>query len=214
MSLDYSQVELRIAASIAADEKMLQAFEEGADIHRMTAATVFAVDPDNVTDEMRFRAKALNFGILYGMGINTLALNLNISRKEAQIFYDAYFSNFPKVQDWIKKTTKFAEENGYVETLFGRKRFLPHISSPHFALKREAERMAINMPVQGTAADIIKMAMIKIDKLLDDKKYQNPDLKNAAEAVKQPSAKDEKEMQKVREKLEDLKKFITNKYKK
>ncbi|OHA14229.1 MAG: DNA polymerase I [Candidatus Tagabacteria bacterium RIFCSPLOWO2_01_FULL_39_11] len=166
LSCDYSQIELRIAAILSKDKKMLGAFKKGEDVHTATASEVFSVAPGEVTSEMRNKAKVINFGIIYGMGVNALALNLNVSRNEARIFLDSYFENFSGIKSYIEKLKENAEKNGYVETFFGRKRFLPYINSQNFVLKREAERMAINMPVQGTAADIMKLAMIEVDKLL------------------------------------------------
>jgi DNA polymerase-1 len=172
LSCDYSQIELRIAAILSKDAKMLEAFRRDEDIHAMTAAKIFDVPLDKVTLEMRNKAKVINFGILYGMGTNTLALNLNIPRSEAKAFLNAYFENFLGVRGYLEKVKKNAERNGYVETLFGRKRFLPYINSRNFILKREAERMAVNMPVQGTAADIMKLAMIKIDNVLKEEPFK------------------------------------------
>jgi DNA polymerase-1 len=162
VSFDYSQMELRLAAHIADDKKMKEYFKEGEDIHKMTAAEVFAVAPDKVTKDMRFRAKALNFGVLYGMGASGFAKSAGIPREEAQNFIDNYFARFPAIRGYIDNTIEIARKNGYVETLLGRKRYIPEMSSSHPGLRAQAERMAINMPIQGTAADIIKMAMVEI----------------------------------------------------
>jgi DNA polymerase I len=166
VSFDYSQVELRIVSYIAKEEKMQEAFRENKDIHVQTASVVFGAGESKVTPAMRFRAKALNFGILYGMGARGFAQSAGISFQEAQDFIDNYFLQFPHIAQYMEDTIAFAKEHGYVETLFGRKRFLPdiHSSTPH--IRAAAERIAINHPIQGTAADIIKMAMINIAKEL------------------------------------------------
>jgi len=162
VSFDYSQMELRLAAHIADDKRMKEFFKDGEDIHRMTAAEVFGVSADKVTKDMRFRAKALNFGVLYGMGAVGFAKSANIRREEAQGFIDNYFTRFPAIREYIETTENFARKNGYVETLLGRKRYIPEMTSSHPGLRAQAERMAINHPIQGTAADIIKMAMVAI----------------------------------------------------
>ena len=162
VAFDYSQMELRLAAHIADDKKMKEYFKDGEDIHKMTASEVFGVDPDKITKDMRFRAKALNFGVLYGMGASGFAKSANISRQEAQGFIDNYFTRFPAIREYISKTEEFARKNGYVETLLGRRRYIPEMTSSHPGLRAQAERMAINHPIQGTAADIIKMAMVAI----------------------------------------------------
>ncbi|MFY9457439.1 MAG: DNA polymerase [Candidatus Spechtbacterales bacterium] len=171
VAFDYSQMELRLAAHIADDKKMKEFFKEGADIHKMTAAEVFAIAPDEITKDMRFRAKALNFGVLYGMGASGFAKSANIPREEAQAFIDNYFARFPSVRSYIENTIEFARHNGYVETLLGRKRYIPEITSSHAGLRAQAERMAINHPIQGSAADIIKMAMTEIHYNLKPKTY-------------------------------------------
>lgn len=162
VAFDYSQMELRLAAHIADDKKMKEYFKEGEDIHKMTAAEVFAVAPDKVTKDMRFRAKALNFGVLYGMGAQGFARSANIPREEAQAFIENYFLRFPQIREYIENTKEFARKNGYVKTILGRKRFIPEIASTNPQLRAQAERMAINHPIQGSAADIIKMAMVEI----------------------------------------------------
>lgn len=162
VSFDYSQMELRLAAHIAKDEKLRQFFKEGADIHAMTAAEVFGVAPDKVTKDMRFRAKALNFGILYGMGARGFARSAEIPFEEAISFIEQYFMRFPKIQEYIEETKEFARQHGYTETIFGRKRYIPEINSTTGQLQAAAERVATNHPIQGTAADIVKMAMVNI----------------------------------------------------
>jgi DNA polymerase-1 len=166
-SFDYSQIELRVAALMSQDSYFLQAFKEGKDIHTAVAMKVFGVTEDNVTHDMRRRAKVINFGILYGMGVNALRANLGTDRKDAQIFYDNYFAQFPTIGAYLESIKNFAKTHGYTETLFGRKRYFPGIRSPIPFIKAMAERMATNAPIQGTAtADIIKIGMKKADENL------------------------------------------------
>ena len=162
ISADYSQIELRIVAAISGDENMCEAFKTGKDIHTATAAKVFNVEESAVTKEMRYRAKSVNFGIIYGQGAFGLAENLGISRSEAKEIIDNYKKQFPNIQKYMDDTINFAKENGYVETLMGRKRWLRDINSANFTVRGFAERNAINSPIQGSAADMIKLAMIKI----------------------------------------------------
>ncbi len=159
-SFDYSQIELRVAALMSQDPYFIKIFKDGKDIHSAVAMKVFNVKEDEVTHEMRRKAKVINFGILYGMGINALKQNIGTDRKEAQIFYDNYFAQFPSIVGYLDSIKKFAKEHGYTETLFGRKRYFPGIRSPLPFIRAMAERMAINAPIQGTAtADIIKIGM-------------------------------------------------------
>jgi DNA polymerase I len=162
ISADYSQIELRIVAAISGDPNMCLAFKEKKDIHSATAAKVFGVDEKDVTKEMRYRAKSVNFGIIYGQGAFGLADNLGISRTEAKEIIDNYKKQFVNIQKYMDDTIQFARKNGYVETLMGRKRWLRDINSGNFTVRGFAERNAINSPIQGTAADMIKLAMIKI----------------------------------------------------
>jgi DNA polymerase-1 len=162
LAIDYSQIELRIMAHLSRDPALLNAFAQGKDIHRATAAEVFGVALDQVSSEQRRRAKAVNFGLIYGMSAFGLARQLGISRGEAQQYVDLYFERFPGVLDYMERTRTQAHEQGYVETLFGRRLYLPEINAKNMARKKGAERAAINAPMQGTAADIIKMAMIKV----------------------------------------------------
>jgi DNA polymerase I len=162
VSADYSQIELRIVAAISGDVNMCDAFRTGKDIHTATAAKVFNVEEKDVTKEMRYKAKSVNFGIIYGQGAFGLAENLSISRTEAKEIIDNYKKQFPNIQKYMDDTINFAKENGYVETLMGRKRWLKDINSANFTVRGFAERNAINSPIQGTAADMIKLAMIKI----------------------------------------------------
>ena len=162
LSADYSQIELRIVAAISGDPNMCAAFREGKDIHTATAARVFGVEEKEVTKEMRYKAKSVNFGIIYGQGAFGLADNLGISRAEAKEIIDNYKSQFSGIQKYMDSTINFARENGYVETLMGRKRWLKDINSANFTVRGFAERNAINSPIQGSAADMIKLAMIGV----------------------------------------------------
>ncbi len=167
VSFDYSQIELRVAALLSQDPYFIRAFNEGQDIHSAVAMKVFNVSEEEVTHDMRRRAKVINFGILYGMGVNALKENLGTDRKEAQVFYDNYFAQFPTIAQYLESIKNFAKQNGYTETLFGRKRYFPGIKSPIPFIKAMAERMATNAPIQGTAtADIIKIGMKKADEAL------------------------------------------------
>lgn len=163
---DYSQIELRIIASLANDKKMLDIFNSGGDIHTMTAAIIHGIKPEEVTKEIRRTAKEVNFGVLYGMGAWGLASRTGISNTEAQQFIFKYFNTFKEVRQWLDETVEIARDKGYVETLYGRRRFIPEISSNISQVRNSAERMAVNMPIQGTAADLIKLAMIKINREL------------------------------------------------
>ncbi|MDQ4430973.1 DNA polymerase I [Yokenella regensburgei] len=163
VSADYSQIELRIMAHLSRDKGLLNAFAEGKDIHRATAAEVFGLPLENVTSEQRRSAKAINFGLIYGMSAFGLSRQLNIPRKESQKYMDLYFERYPGVLDYMERTRAQAKDNGYVETLDGRRLYLPDIKSSNAARRAGAERAAINAPMQGTAADIIKRAMISVD---------------------------------------------------
>ena len=162
ISADYSQIELRIVAGVSGDPAMCEAFKSGKDIHTATAAKVFNVDEDDVTKEMRYKAKSVNFGIIYGQSAFGLAENINVSRTEAKEIIDAYKKQFANIQKYMDETIQFCKTNGYVETLMGRKRWLKDINSSNWTVRGYAERNAINSPIQGTAADMIKLAMIKI----------------------------------------------------
>ena len=159
---DYSQIELRVLAHMSGDETMISAFREGQDIHARTAAEVYGVSLDQVTHEMRSRSKAVNFGIVYGISDFTLAKNISVSRKEAREFIDRYFERYPGVKKYMDEAVKTGKEKGYVETLMGRRRYLPELSSANFNVRAFGERCAMNSPIQGTAADIIKLAMIAV----------------------------------------------------
>ncbi|NPB08885.1 MAG: DNA polymerase I [Thermodesulfobacteria bacterium] len=170
LSADYSQIDLRVLAHYSGDETLIEAFRRGEDIHRRTAAEVFGIPPEMVTPEMRRMAKTINFGIVYGMSPYGLAKELKIGRREAKAFIERYFERYPGVKAYMERIVAEAREKGYVETLFGRKRPLPDIKSPNRVAREFAERTAINTPIQGTAADIIKLAMIQIDQALREKK--------------------------------------------
>ncbi len=173
LSADYSQIELRIVAAISGDENMCAAFKNGIDIHTATAAKVFGVAESEVTKEMRYKAKSVNFGIIYGQGAFGLAENLAISRTEAKEIIDNYKKQFSGIQKYMDDTVNFAREHGYVQTLMGRKRWLRDINSGNFTIRAFAERNAINSPIQGTAADMIKLAMIKINDELRMTNYKS-----------------------------------------
>ncbi|MCZ6827414.1 MAG: DNA polymerase I [Gammaproteobacteria bacterium] len=163
LAADYSQIELRIMAHLSGDEGLLQAFANDQDIHRATAAEVFSVAPDDVSDDQRRSAKAINFGLIYGMSAFGLARQLNIRRSEAQDYVDLYFGRYPGVKAYMRDTRQLARDQGFVETVFGRRLYLPEINARNSQRRQYAERSAINAPMQGTAADIIKMAMVQVD---------------------------------------------------
>ncbi len=170
VAADYSQVELRIMAHLSQDKTLLKAFAEGIDVHKATAAEVFGVPLDEVETEQRRAAKAINFGLIYGMSAFGLAKQLNIGRYEAQEYIDVYFARYPGVKTYMDKTRELAHDKGYVETVFGRRLYLPEINSRNGQRRQYAERTAINAPMQGTAADIIKRAMITVDNALASSK--------------------------------------------
>ena len=173
LSSDYSQIELRVLAHISKDEHLIKAFQEGADIHTSTAMRVFGIErPEDVTANDRRNAKAVNFGVVYGISDFGLSNNLGISRKEAKIYIDTYFERFPGIKNYMDEVVREARDKGYVETLFKRRRELPDINSRNFNIRGFAERTAINSPIQGSAADILKIAMIQLDKALVAGGYQ------------------------------------------
>src|SRR5690606_36512896 len=167
LSADYSQIELRIIAAISRDENMMQAFIDGLDIHTATAAKVYGVPVEEVSSEQRRNAKAVNFGIIYGQSAFGLAQNLGISRTEAKEIIDAYFTQCPAIKQHTNDTTSFARANGYVQTVLGRRRYLRDINSANATVRGFAERNAINAPMQGSAAHMIKLAMINIHRELN-----------------------------------------------
>jgi len=168
LSADYSQVELRLLAHLADDPGLLSVFREGGDVHRRTAALIAGVDEDKVTSEMRSRAKAINFGVIYGMGARALSRQIKVKVKEASAFIETYFETYPGVRTFIDSTKEKAHRDGWVETLLGRRRLLPEIDSDNNRVRSFQERVAVNTPIQGTAADLVKLAMIRIQKDLDD----------------------------------------------
>ena len=161
-SADYSQIELRVMAHLSGDEEMQRVFREGHDLHAATAATIYKKAIDAVSRDERTKSKRANFGIIYGITVFGLAERLDISRDEAKQLIDGFFATFPKVHDYMERAKEEARRRGYVETLFGRRRYLPDINSQNATVRGFAERNAINAPIQGTAADIIKVAMIRI----------------------------------------------------
>lgn len=173
LSADYSQIELRIMASICKDKNLIEAFKNNEDIHRRTAALVFMVNPDDVTDDMRRKAKEVNFGILYGIGPFGLKTRLGITQTHAKEIIDTYFDTFKNVRDYMDNSVKQAQEKGYAETLLGRRRYLKNINSKNRAVKQFEERVAINMPIQGTAADMIKLAMINIYREMNKQNFKS-----------------------------------------
>jgi DNA polymerase-1 len=172
LALDYSQIELRLAAILSKDPILCEIFKSGRDVHQEVAARVFGVDASNVDREMRRRAKIINFGILYGMGVNALRAQLGTSTAEAHQFYDDYFDTFKRLAEYLEEVKGFARKHGYTETLFGRRREFSGIKSPLPFVRAQAERMAINAPIQGTQADVIKLAMIEIDQMLTKESAQ------------------------------------------
>ena len=166
LSCDYSQIELRLLAHFSGDEKLIEAFRRGDDIHTQTASKVFGVPPEAVSPELRKSAKAVNFGIVYGISDFGLSQNLSIPRYMAKSYIDAYFDNYKTVKEYLDGNVKFAKENGYVSTLLKRRRYLTDINAKNFNLAQQSARMAMNTPLQGSAADIVKLAMINIEEKL------------------------------------------------
>lgn len=172
-TFDYSQIDLRTLALLSSDPKLLRFFKTGGDIHEQVACEVFGVKPNKVDTEMRRRAKIINFGIIYGMGINALKRQLGTSQIEARDFYERYFRTFPGVERYMEETKQLAHKQGYTETLFGRRRYYPSINSGPEYMQKMAERMAVNAPVQGSSADIIKLASIKVDEELRKRDWED-----------------------------------------
>ncbi len=173
VSFDYSQIEIRIAAFLSGDEKLIQIFKNGQDVHTSVASEVFGVPAGEVTKEMRRRAKVINFGVMYGMGVLALKANLGGTKEEAQDFLDKYFQKFSGLAEYLERVKRDTAQKGYTETFFGRRRYFPDIRSKLPFMRASAERMAINAPIQGTEADIIKLAMIEIDAFLKQKKVSS-----------------------------------------
>ena len=170
---DYSQIELKCMAHLSKDEKLIDAFVKGNDIHTMTASEVFGIPAEMIDSDMRRKAKAVNFGIIYGISSFGLGQDLDISRKEAQEYIDKYFQSYPKVKEYLDQEVSSAKENGFVKTMFGRKRPIPELKSSNFMQRSFGERVAMNSPIQGTAADIIKLAMIGVSKELKQRNLKS-----------------------------------------
>ncbi|MCI0450637.1 MAG: DNA polymerase I [Chlorobi bacterium] len=204
LSADYSQIELRIMAHLANDEKMIKAFEKNKDIHAETASRIFKVKMDKVDQNMRRKAKEVNFGLIYGIQAFGLAQRLNIDQREARDIIQSYFANFPTVNQWLEKTREFARKNGYTETLAGRRRYLQNINNKNTVVRQRDERIAINMPVQGTAADMIKIAMIDIYEEFKKRKLKSKMILQVHDELVFDCEKDE---------LETVKKIVENKMK-
>jgi len=166
---DYSQIELRVLAHIADDRVMQHAFAENLDIHTVTASQVFGVAAENVTPLQRRHAKAVNFGIVYGISEFSLSEDIGVSRYEAKAYIESYLSNYAGVRSYMKRVVEEARAQGYTQTLYGRKRYIPELKSSNFNVRQGAERIALNTPIQGTAADLIKLAMIRVDRALAEK---------------------------------------------
>jgi len=204
LSADYSQIELRIMAHLSGDENMIKAFEKKHDIHTETAAKVFKVKQDKVDANMRRKAKEVNFGLIYGIQAFGLASRLNIDQREARDIIQSYFANFPTINAWLEKTREFARKKGYTETLAGRRRYLPNINNHNSVVRQRDERVAINMPVQGTAADMIKIAMINIYNEFNKKKLKSKMILQVHDELVFDCEKSE---------LETVKKIVQNKMK-
>src|SRR5262249_24677959 len=172
LAVEYSQVELRILAHVTRDENLVGTFASGRDIHAATASQILGVPLAEVTADQRRMAKTVNFGVLYGMSDYGLASQLGLARAEARAFIDNYFARYPTVQRYLADTKRLAREQGYVTTLLGRRRYIPEINTPNYQIRSQAERVAINTPIQGTAADIIKVAMVRIDRAIRERKLQ------------------------------------------
>lgn len=202
LSADYSQIELRLLAHVANDEHLIEAFNNDIDVHALTASKVFEVSIEEVTKDMRRKAKAVNFGIVYGQSKYGLAKSLNISNDQAGQFIDKYFESYPKIKQYMIEKVDYVHEYGYVETLYGRKRYLgAELSSANYQIREFAERAAINQPLQGTAADLIKMAMIKIDEELTKKNLKSKMVMQVHDELVFEAAKDE---------IEELKSIVKN----
>ena len=170
ISFDYSQIELRLAAEISGDNNFIEAFKHNEDIHSSTASQIFGTSSKKLDSEMRRKAKAINFGILYGISPYGLAKQLDITNSEAKIYIENYFKKYPKIKKYMDDQIAFAKTNFYVETIFGRRCNIKNINDKNFAVRGFAERQAINAPIQGTAADIIKLAMIELNKIWEQSK--------------------------------------------
>ncbi len=206
VSADYSQIELRILAHLSGDEILIEFFRSGEDIHARTAAEVFGVLPGTVTSEMRRQAKVINFGIIYGMSPFGLAKELGISQNQAKTFIDRYFQEFRKVREYLDGILNQARSDGFVTTLFNRRRYLPEINSPNFAVRQFAERTAVNTPIQGTAADLIKAAMVSLHRKLGEGKLQTGMIMQVHDELvfEVPSAEKQKAADLIRREMEEV----------
>jgi DNA polymerase-1 len=173
VAADYSQIELRLLAHLSGDPAFVEAFRAGGDIHRQTAALIFDVPLDAVTSEMRARAKTINFATIYGQGARALSLQLKITFAEAKQFIERYFERFNRVREFLDSRIAYARENGYVQTIFGRRRYIPELRDRNFNIRAFGERLAQNSPIQGSAADLIKVAMIKIQQAFGDRELNS-----------------------------------------
>ena len=194
MSADYSQIELRLLAHVSEDEHLIEAFNSGIDVHTLTASKVFEVPIEEVTKEMRYKAKAVNFGIVYGQSKYGLAKALKITPAEAENFINKYFETYPKINEYMSKMVELVEKQGYVETIFGRRRYLDNeINSPNAMIREFAKRAAINHPMQGSASDLIKLAMIDFSKRLKDNNLKSKLIIQVHDELVIETAKDELE---------------------
>ncbi|HYL87742.1 MAG TPA: DNA polymerase, partial [Burkholderiales bacterium] len=209
LSADYSQIELRIMAHLSGDENLRRAFSEGEDVHRVTAAEVFGVPLDAVEPDQRRIAKVINFGLIYGMSSFGVAQNLGIDRAQAQTYIERYFTRYPGAKRYMDETRKRAKEVGYVETVFGRRLWLPELKSGAPVRRQAAERAAINAPMQGTAADLIKLAMIAVQGWLDESRAQAKLIMQVHDelVLEVPDAEIESTKSKVRELMEAVAKL-------
>jgi len=199
LAADYSQIELRIIAALSEEETMINAFQNGEDIHASTAAKVFNVPIEEVTREQRSNAKTVNFGIIYGVSAFGLSNQTDLTRSESKELIETYYKTYPKLRDYIDDQVHFARENGYVETVLGRRRYLKDINAKNNVVRSAAERNAVNAPIQGSAADIIKVAMINIQRKLKEKQFKSKMLLQVH---------DELIFDVLKEELEDLKTLI------
>jgi DNA polymerase-1 len=199
LAADYSQIELRIIAALSEEETMINAFQNGEDIHASTAAKVFNVPIEEVTREQRSNAKTVNFGIIYGVSAFGLSNQTDLTRSESKELIETYYKTYPKLRDYIDDQVHFARENGYVETVLGRRRYLKDINAKNNVVRSAAERNAVNAPIQGSAADIIKVAMINIQQKLKEKQFKSKMLLQVH---------DELIFDVLKEELEDLKTLI------
>ena len=199
---DYSQIELRVLAHMSQDEHMIDAFNHNVDIHTKTASQVFGIDIKDVTSEKRSAAKAVNFGIVYGISDFGLSRDLNISREEAKTYIDNYLGNYIKVQEFMENIVKEGKKKGYVDTILNRKRYLPELNSRNYNIRSFGERMAMNTPIQGSAADIIKVAMVKVYEELKNRKLKSKLILQVHDELIIEAHKDE--VEEVKKLLKDL----------